>query len=169
VGFIFNGEPYIGPYPSRASHIVLDPAGAWCITENHRGCWKTIADEKARSALALNMGFRDAEDETRGMDSKLIAAEARNGSKKAQLFFKCYAESVARGIATIISAVPVQCVVIAGGVANAGALLTEPLKERLQRGDLLDPDLAPLIDIVRAAKVSVAYGAQVYALRKHYA
>ena len=162
VGFIFNGKPYIGPYPSRASHIVLDPNGNWCISENHRGCWKTIAGEKARRSLALNMGFRDPKDATRGMDSKLIAAEAKRGSKKARLYFNYYAEGVARGIATIISAVPVQCVVIAGGVANAEDILTEPLKERLERGDILDPDLAPLIEIVRVEEFSVAHGAQIY-------
>jgi predicted NBD/HSP70 family sugar kinase len=163
VGFIFNGKPYIGPYPSRASHILLDPAGTWCMDENHRGCWKTLAGEKARRSLALNMGFKDKTNEAQGMESEEIADMARNGSKKALLYFKNYAESVARGIATIVSAVPVQCVVVAGGVGNAREILTEPLRERLYRGDLLDPDLAPLIDVVQVESFSVAHGAQVYA------
>ena len=167
VGFVFNGNPYVGPYPSRSSHIILDPMGDWCVKENHRGCWKTLAGDKARRDLALNMGFEDQENKTLGMDSKPIADKARSGSKKAQLYFKIYAERVARGIATIISAVPVECVVIAGGVAKAGQVLIDPLKERLERGDLLDPDLAPLIDVIQVDSFSVAHGAQIYAFHQH--
>ena len=167
VGFIFNSNPYVGPYPSRSSHIIIDPMGDWCMKENHRGCWKTLAGDKARRDLALNMGFEDPENKTLGMDTKLIADKARSGLKKAQLYFKVYAERVARGIATIISAVPVECVVIAGGVARAGQVLLDPLKERLERGDLLDPDLAPLIDLIQVDTFSVAHGAQIYAFHQH--
>jgi len=166
VGFIFGGQPYIGPYPSRASHIILDPEGDWCLNENHRGCWKTLAGIDFRKKLALNMGLKNPKDENLAMDTREIADLAEKGFKKAKLYFKYYAENVARGIATIISAVPVECVVIAGGVANAGDVLMEPLKERLQQGDLLDPDLAPLIEFINVPDFSVAHGAQIYAFNK---
>ncbi len=166
VGFIFGGLPYIGPYTSRASHIILDPGGDWCINENHRGCWKTLAGIDSRKKLAFNMGFKDPNNDTLGMDSQEIAILAEQGSKKAGLYFKYYAENVAKGIATIISAVPVECVVIAGGVAKAGDVLMKPLKERLHRGDWLDPDLAPLIKFMNVADFSVAHGAQLYAYNK---
>ena len=232
VGFIFNGQTYIGPYPSRASHIILDPTGDWCIGENHKGCWKMLGGDTARRKLAFNMGFKesgfkltkkslkqleqedippeileklvplkyltftkkqdfldvireeigqeevkryekvflkhakDSKSSSQGMDIKAIAEKAESGSKKAKLFFRLYAENVAKGIATIMSAVPVECVVIAGGVAKAGDLLIKPLKKRLQKGDLFDPDLAPLIKLTTIDKVSVAHGAQIFAFEE---
>lgn len=175
IGFVFNGKHYIGPYTSRASHIVLDPVGDWCIGENHRGCWKTLAGHVARKKLALDMGFKE-KDRDEGMESKDIyeLARAKDGNRKAILFFDFYAERVARGIATIASAVPIYCVVIAGGVANAGCILMNPLKNRLRRGDLFDPDIAGSIGIKTAKavcnspeQISVAYGAQLYALERY--
>jgi len=172
VGFIFNGKPYIGPYPSRASHIILEPNGDWCIGENHKGCWKILAGIGYREKLALNMGFKfeDGDGNIKAADTENIAKIAKNEedsrNAKAKLYFRFYAENVARGIATIISAIPVECVVIAGGVAEAEEILMAPLNERLQRGDLLDPDLAPLIKVIKVDNFSVAHGAQIYAFEE---
>lgn len=176
VGFVFNGKHYIGPYTSRASHIILDPLGDWCVGENHRRCWKTLAGHDARKKLALNMGFHciNEKGEKEGKESKDIYELAKQENKKASLFFEFYAERVAKGIGTIAGAVPIQCVVIAGGVANAKDILMDPLKKRLRRGDLLDPDIAHLLKIKTLEEVtdprkevSGAYGAQLYALKKH--
>jgi predicted NBD/HSP70 family sugar kinase len=164
VGFIFNGRPYIGPYASRASHILLDPAGVWCANEGHRGCWKTLVGDQARTDLAFNMGLTT--DKTKMVDVKYLADKARDDSKRAQLFFKILAENIAKGIATIVNIVPVQCVVISGGIGKAGEILMEPLRERLSRGDLIDPDLAPRLNIIQDDSHSVAHGAQIYAAQK---
>lgn len=71
-------------------------------------------------------------------------------------------------ITAIINAVPVECVAVAGGVAKAKAILMDPLKERIYRGDWFDPDLAPLIDVINLSEFSVAHGAKSYALRQQH-
>ena len=133
-GFIFHGKLLVGPYSRRASHIILDPEGEWCKGENHKGCWKTLAGRDAFSELAGNMGFPK--------DSKEISEKAQEGDPKVQLFYKYYAERVAAGIANIVGAVPFERIVIGGGIARAGDVFFAPLKERLERGDLLDSAIA---------------------------
>ena len=166
VGFIFNSMPYRGPFTSRASHIILDPQGPWCPEDTHRGCWKSLAGASARNELALNMGLRDPQDRTHGLSLEAIAQKAKSGSKKAELYFQYYAESIAKGVAALINAVPVECVVIAGGVGTLGEMILITLKEKLLRGDLLDPDLAPLVEIIHKNEFCVSRGAQIYGLKR---
>ena len=158
VGLVLNSEPYHGTFTSRASHMLMDPDGAWCANDVHKGCWKSLAGSEARSILAASMGLQG--------DVETIAHEAAKGSKKAQLFFSYYADNIARGLALILNAVPVDCVVIAGGVAKARDSLFDPLISRLRRGDLIDADLVRLIDIVHVPYFSVARGAHTYAVRR---
>lgn len=180
-GFIFHGELLIGPYTSRASHIILDPCGKWCIGENHRGCWKTLAGSDALRNLAENMGYKfDPEgiiEKTKEEKKKArllyrlhvdmmkrITERAQEGDRKAELFYELYAERVARGIATIAGAVPFKCVIIGGGIAKAGDVLFEPLRKRLEKGDLLDPEIGPALKILSAQRREpVVEGAQLYA------
>ena len=156
VGFIFCGRLHIGPYSSRASHIILDPNGEWDKGENHRGCWKTLAGRAALYELADNMGLE--------RDSSKITKKAQKGDKKAQFFYELYAERVARGIANIVRPLPLECVVVGGGIAQAGDILFDPLRARLKRGDLLDNSVASVVKIVPAqCEEPVVVGAQLYA------
>ncbi|KYK36233.1 MAG: ROK family protein [Theionarchaea archaeon] len=155
-GFIFHDEPYIGPYTSRASHIILDPDGEWCIGENHQGCWKTMTGRDALLDLAKKMGYQ--------VDPERITEMAQKGDRKARLFYELYAERVARGIATIAGAVPFKCVIIGGGTAKAGDVLLDLIRERLEKGDLLDPEIGSALKILTAqSREPVVAGAQLYA------
>jgi glucokinase len=159
VGFIFDGSLYIGSYTSRASHILLDPNDEWCRGENHRGCWKVLASEDALKKLANKMGLPP--------DPIKVTAMAEDNNIKARLCYEYYAEKVAVGIANIIGAVPIDCVVIGGGIALAGDLLLQPLKERLRKGDLLDYLIALALEIKRAeCPEPVVLGVQLYAEKK---
>ena len=156
VGFIFGGNLHIGPYSSRASHIILDPQGEWDKGENHQGCWKTLAGRDALYKLAENMGLQP--------DPREITKKAQKGDKKAQYFYELYAERVARGIANIVRPVALECVVVGGGIAQAGDVLFNPLRARLQRGDLLDNAVASALKIEPAqCEEPVVVGAQLYA------
>lgn len=143
VGFIFHGEVLVGPYSSRASHIILDPQGEWCRGDSHRGCWRSFARMEAVKKLAEDMGYEHP-------DLREIAKKAREKNRKAQFFYELYAERIAKGIATIVGAVPVECVVVGGGIAQAGSVLFDPLRERLLRGDLLMNAVAQGLEIVPA-------------------
>lgn len=159
VAFIFNGNPYIGPYTSWASHLILDPEGEWCKGGTHRGCWKTLVGKEALENLAKNMGLIG--------DWETLLRKIRSGDTKAHLFCEYYAERVARGIAAIVGAVPVECVIIGGGMAEVGPLFFEQVKKRLQRGDLLDSQVGEWLTIVPAHyEEPVAVGARLYAICK---
>ena len=162
VGFIFQNRLHIGPYSSRASHIILEPDGEWDSGDNHQGCWKVLAGIDAMHKLARNMGLCENEDNE--IDLKEIAKKARKGDRKSQLFYEFYAERVARGIAIIAGAVPFECVVVGGGIAKAGDVLFDPLRARLQRGDILDNSVASALKIVPAqCKEPVVMGAKLHA------
>jgi predicted NBD/HSP70 family sugar kinase/beta-phosphoglucomutase-like phosphatase (HAD superfamily) len=155
-GFVFHGRPVIGSYSSRASHMILEPSGAPCVGEEHSGCWKTVAGKDALIALAHEMGLP--------RDPCQVAAMARAGDRSAIECFERFAEGVARGMATIIGAVPVDRVVVGGGIARAGEVLFEPLIARLRRGDLLDRQVAAGLEIVPAeCPQPVALGARLWA------
>ena len=171
VGFIFHGELHMGPYSSRASHIILDPHGEWDQGDNHQGCWKVLAGRDALYKLARNMElYKDTNsknDKDPEVDPKEIAKNAQKGDRKSQLFYEFYAERVARGIATIAGAVPFNCVVVGGGIAQAGDVLFDPLRARLRRGDILDNSVASALDIVPAqCKEPVVLGAKLHAEEK---
>jgi predicted NBD/HSP70 family sugar kinase/beta-phosphoglucomutase-like phosphatase (HAD superfamily) len=156
VGFIFHGVLHIGPYSSRASHIILDPQGEWDTGENHRGCWKTLAGRDAFYKLAEKMGLPS--------DPREITKKAQKGDRKAQSFYEIYAEGVARGIANIVRPVSLECVVIGGGIAQAGDVLFDPLRARLKKGDLLDNSIASVLRVVPGqCEEPVVVGAQLYA------
>ena len=159
VGFIFDGNLHIGSYTSRASHILLDPNEEWCIGENHRGCWKVLASKDSLEKLAKKMGLPP--------DAVKVTAMAEDNNMKARLCYEYYAEKVAIGIANIVGAVPIDCVVIGGGIAQAGDLLLQPLKERLRKGNLLDHFVASALEIRRAeCPEPVVLGAQLYAEKR---
>jgi predicted NBD/HSP70 family sugar kinase/beta-phosphoglucomutase-like phosphatase (HAD superfamily) len=156
VGFIFHGVLHIGPYSSRASHIILDPHGEWDTGENHQGCWKTLAGRDAFYKLAEKMGLPS--------DPREITKKAQKGDRKAQSFYEIYAEGVARGIANIVRPVSLECVVIGGGIAQAGDVLFDPLRARLKKGDLLDNSIASVLRVVPGqCEEPVVVGAQLYA------
>ena len=156
VGFIFHSELLKGPYSSRASHIILDPQGDFCFDRSHRGCWRTLARMDALLEMAENMGLPK--------DPREITKMAQKGDRNAKLFYELYADKIARGIATIVGAVPVECVVVGGGIAQAGDVLFDPLRERLQRGDLLEKNVASVLEIVPAqCKEAALIGAHLYA------
>ena len=45
---------------------------------------------------------------------------------------------------------PLDAIVIGGGIAAAGDLLLNPIRERLRRGDILDAEVAGCIDVRRS-------------------
>ena len=162
VSFVFGGRPFLGPYTSVASHLILEPDGEPCDFDNHRGCWKTLVGSTARLKLAEQIGLHDA---SGSWDSKRIAEVHSDPTWQTTVerFFEVYAERVARGIAIIASAVPVDCAVLTGGVARAGDLLLAPLRKRLRQGDLLPDSIAGCLQVECEPRATAAHGAAIVA------
>jgi predicted NBD/HSP70 family sugar kinase len=161
-GFVVNGVPYVGRYTSNVSHIVLEPNGPWCETGEHRGCWKMLVGVEARKDLAARLGLMSG---GRALEVRQIAAAARRHERNAEAFFATYGRHVARGLSVILNAMPLDYVIIGGGVAHSGVLLQTAIASALATTSLL-PDIAAHVRIVLNCHVSAADGARLYALRR---
>ena len=157
LAFIFHGRLLEGPYSSRASHLILDPHGDWC-KKGHNGCWKTLVGREAFDKLAREMGLPP--------DAIAVAKLAHAGDRDARRCYRIYAQRVAQGIASIVSVVPVEAVIVGGGLAKAGDLLFKPLIERLEQGDLVEKRVLASIQILPAqCREPVALGVQLCAAK----
>jgi len=124
-GLVLDGAPYDGRTGNagHVGHVVVDPDGAAC-TCGGRGCVETIASGPRMVEWARSQGWR-------GADAKELADAAAGGDAVALRAYRRGATAVAAMIASVGAVCDLDRVVIGGGVAKAGALLFEPLREAL--------------------------------------
>lgn len=124
-GLVLDGAPYDGRTGNagHVGHVVVDPDGEPC-TCGGRGCVETIAAGPRMAAWARAQGWD-------GADAKQLAEAAAAGDAVAQRAFRRGATAVAAMIASVGAVCDLDLVVVGGGVANAGAVLFDPLREAL--------------------------------------
>lgn len=124
-GLVLDGAPYDGRTGNagHVGHVVVDPDGAAC-TCGGRGCVETIAAGPRMVEWARSQGWV-------GADAKELADAAAGGDAVALRAYRRGATAVAAMIASVGAVCDLDRVVIGGGVAKAGALLFEPLREAL--------------------------------------
>jgi glucokinase len=127
-GFVLDGVPYDGRTGNagHVGHVVVDPAGRPC-TCGGRGCVETIAGGPRMAQWAREQGW----DAPADADAKELADAALAGDAIARQAFDRGATAVAAMIASVGAVCDLDLVVIGGGVANAGALLFDPLRAAL--------------------------------------
>ena len=134
-GLVLDGAPYDGRTGNagHVGHVVVDPGGGPC-TCGGRGCVETIAAGPRMAQWARENGW-DAPAEA---DAKELAEAANFGNPVALRAFRRGATAVAAMIASVGAVCDLDLVVIGGGVAKAGALLFDPLREVLATHARLD-------------------------------
>ncbi len=143
-GIIINGQLHRGAYGIAAEfgHMRVLPEGHLCGC-GQRGCFEQYASgnallrhareavsaspEIARNLLALGDGS------VAGMTGKHITEAARNGDAVALASFNTTAQWLGAGIASLAVLLDPACVIIGGGVIDAGEILLEPTREALER------------------------------------
>ncbi|MGE2718351.1 ROK family protein [Mycolicibacterium celeriflavum] len=127
-GLVLDGAPYDGRTGNagHVGHVVVDPDGAPC-TCGGRGCVETIAAGPRMAQWAREHGW-DAPAEA---DAKELADAAYAGDDVALRAFRRGAVAVGAMIAAVGAVCDLDRVVIGGGVAKAGALLFDPVREAL--------------------------------------
>jgi glucokinase len=124
-------------------HVVVDPAGPGCACGG-RGCLEAIASGPRTVAWALANGWRCAVAERRVLgargrygeslaDGRGLVADARVGDVVAVAALARAGAALGVGIASALALCDVQVVVVGGGLAAAGDLLFDPLREALRR------------------------------------
>ena len=125
-GLVLDGVPYDGRTGNagHVGHTVVDLDGPPCSCGG-RGCVEAIASGPHLVSWALAQGWN-------GSDARELAASAAAGDAVALRAFRRGARAVAAMIASVAAVCDLDLVVIGGGVANAGPVLFDPLREQLR-------------------------------------
>lgn len=143
-GLVVNGELYRGAFGIAAEfgHVRVVPEGHLCGC-GARGCFEQYASgnallrhareaisaspEVARNLLSLGDGT------VAGLTGKHITEAARLGDAVALAAFNTTAQWLGAGIASLSVALDPSCVIIGGGVIDAGEILLEPTRAAVER------------------------------------
>ena len=143
-GIVVNGDLYRGAFGIAAEfgHIRVVPDGHLCGC-GARGCFEQYASGKAllRHAresinaspdIARNLLSR-GDGTVAGLTGSAITDAARDGDPVALAAFTTTGQWLGAGIASLSVILDPACVVIGGGVIDAGEILLEPTREALER------------------------------------
>jgi glucokinase len=127
-GLVLDGAPYDGRTGNagHVGHMVVDVDGPLCAC-GARGCVEAIASGPNLAAWAREQGWSG----TKNHDTKELAEAAAAGDAVAVRSFRRGARAVAAMIASVGAVCDLDLVVVGGGVANAGPVLFDPLREAL--------------------------------------
>ena len=127
-GLILDGAPYDGASGNagHVGHVVVDLNGEPCACGGH-GCVEAIASGPRMARWARDHGWAAPSD----AGAKELAQAADAGNELAVLAFRRSATALAAMIASVGAVCDLDLAVIGGGVANAGPLLFDPLREAL--------------------------------------
>jgi glucokinase len=143
-GIVVNNELYRGAFGIAAEfgHLRVVPEGHLCGC-GARGCFEQYASgsalrrhareaisaspDLARNLLARGDGTID------GLTGQAITDAAREGDSVALAAFQTTAQYLGAGIASLAVLLDPSCVVIGGGVIDAGEILLAPTREAMKR------------------------------------
>jgi glucokinase len=143
-GIVINNELYRGAFGVAAEfgHLRVVPEGHLCGC-GARGCFEQYASgsalrrhareaisaspDLARNLLARGDGTID------GLTGQAITDAAREGDAVALAAFQTTAQYLGAGIASLAVLFDPSCVVIGGGVIDAGEILLAPTREAMKR------------------------------------
>lgn len=143
-GIVMNGSLYRGAFGIAAEfgHMRVVPEGHLCGCGG-RGCFEQYASgtallRHAREAvnanpeIARNLLSR-GDGTVAGLTGSIIMGAARDGDSVALAAFTTTGQWLGAGIATLSVLLDPSCVVIGGGVIEAGEILLAPTREALER------------------------------------
>ena len=134
-GLVLDDRVRVGPTGNagHVGHLVVDPDGPRCPCGG-RGCVELIGSGPSMVSWALRSGWNPcavsgptAPDPT-AVD---LAAAARAGDPTARAAFDRGGRAIAAMIASVSAVCDLDLVVVGGGVAQAGAVLFDPLRSAL--------------------------------------
>ncbi len=143
-GIVVNGQLYRGAFGIAAEfgHVRVVPEGHLCGC-GARGCFEQYASgnallRHAREAInaspevARNLLSR-GDRTVAGITGQAITEAARDGDPVALAAFNTTGQWLGAGIASLCVLLDPACVVIGGGVIDAGEILLKPTRESLER------------------------------------
>lgn len=136
-GLILNGELWHGAYGSAGEfgHMTVDFEGPLCACGN-RGCIEAIAagpDIAAWVAKQIAAGQSSRLSSQSDLTGRDVVEAARRGDALAVSALDRAGRAVGFGIINVAHLVNLDMVVVGGGIANAGALLFDPIRATVRQ------------------------------------
>ncbi|MBA3711126.1 MAG: ROK family protein [Pyrinomonadaceae bacterium] len=131
---ILDGRVWLGTsgFAGEFGHITIDPEGNECSCGN-TGCLETYASAPNIVRRTHDRLFRDGTSSlsrlsmNRDFTAADIAREARNGDDFALLMIERTGRFIGTAVAAVINLLNIECIVMGGGVMEAGDLILDPI------------------------------------------
>jgi len=155
---IGDGTPFLGArgFAGEIGHVVVDPSGPLCPC-GRRGCWERYASGAGLARLAREAAYAGRLHHVvalAGGDPELVRGEhvtraALDGEPGALGVMEDLGWWVAMGLANLSAVLDPECIVLGGGLVEAGETLLAPTRRAF--GELVEGGPArPAIEIVPA-------------------
>lgn len=141
-GLVLDGDVYRGAagFAGEIGHFTIDRSGPMCAC-GERGHWEAIASGTALGRMAravVERGGGAAMVAAAGGDADAVtgvhaARAAAEGDGDARKLLEEFADNVALGLAALANILDPECIVIAGGLVEIGALLIRPVTDAFAR------------------------------------
>jgi glucokinase len=147
-GLVINRQLHLGfgGTAGELGHITVDVNGPRCGCGNY-GCVEVFASGPAIAAMGIKAVVQGwttqigtlVDYDLNRITPEVIARAARNGDAIAREIFEIAGGYIGTAVANVVVAINPQRVVIAGGVAQAGDLLLEPIRRTLHKRVFVAP------------------------------
>ncbi len=169
-GLIINQQLYGGNTGSAGEigHLTVDENGPLCACGNH-GCLEAFAGGHAIASQARKLvtsGKRTllSEKSLDAITARDVAEAARRGDLAAQEIIKRSGTFIGIAIAGLINLINPSAVIIGGGVAQVGDLLTAPIRQAVRERSLRASEHSVRITTAMLGRRSSLMGALVQAI-----
>ncbi|GAA1558848.1 ROK family protein [Actinomadura kijaniata] len=161
-GLVLRDAPWRGDTGNAGhiGHIPVDPCGEPCPC-GARGCLETTSSGPSMVRWALARGWRPPTGEPTARD---LADAALDGAAVPLAAFERSGRFLATAVRTATTLLDVRHVVIGGGVAAAGDLLLNPLRDHLGKHAGLPFTRDITVTLTTLARDAGLYGAAAFAL-----
>ena len=160
-GIVLDGKLYRGRWgmAGEPGHTRVVPDGRLCGCGN-RGCWEQYASGSALMTEARDFAMRSpggamrllqlAGGNAAAITGTHITAAAREGDPAALRCFSIVGTWLGQGLANLAAILDPECIVVGGGVSEAGELLLGPARAAFDKA-LPGTGYRPRVEILRAA------------------
>lgn len=137
---ILDGKLWTGAsgFAGEVGHITIDTEGLECICGN-TGCLETVASAPSIVRRARERLYRDNTSSlsrlglNKNFTADDIAHEAREGDDFAAMMIERTGKFIGTGVASVINLLNIDCIVLGGGVMDAGPLILNPIIQEAKR------------------------------------
>jgi len=142
-GIVVNGDLLYGHdgFAGEVGHIIVRPGGRECGC-GRKGCLETYVSatgvkRTAYKMLAKHLGNSSLRDVPfNGLTAKMVADAANKGDSLAMEIFAYTGKMLGEALANVASVTSPKAIFFFGGLAKAGELLFEPVREAMEKNIL---------------------------------